>query len=376
MLDDTHSRLAQFRQGLARYTPIARLAQGGMGEVWRGEAHFPDGHVEEVAIKRVLPHLAGDVMYGRMLEDEARLGMLLKHRNIVRVFDARQQGSFIIVMEYVPGRSLRDVVERLRTLDARVPVGAAVHVAHAVAAGLCHAHEAIDEFGRELGLIHGDISPHNVLLGYDGAVKITDFGLARASANQSGRDPMRISGKYGYLAPEFVLRREPSQAMDLFALGVVMWECLSGRRLFMARSFSECRAVMRDCKVPALVDQRGLIPLELRELCVRLLARRPEDRPASARAVVEALELLMGHERPSYQRATVKLLELSLGKSSGIQPAVGRPQHPQRLSEAELEEFFASMATTVFTRPTQAPDNVQQLAEFIEECNTTLLPRP
>jgi len=376
MLDDAHSRLAQFREGLARYTPIARLAQGGMGEVWRGEAHFPDGHVEEVAIKRVLPHLSDDVMYGRMLKDEARIGMLLKHPNIVRVYDARQQGSFILVMEYVGGRSLREIFERLRLLDARVPVAAALHIAHSVASGLCHAHEAIDEFGRELGVIHGDISPHNVLVGYDGEVKITDFGLARATANQSGRDPMRISGKYGYLAPEFVLRREPSQSMDLFALGVILWESLSGRRLFHARSFSECRAIMRDCKVPALVDERGLIPLELRELCLRLLARRPEDRPQSARAIAESLAAMMGSEAEACRRATIRLLELSMGKSSGIQPAVGRPAHAQRLSDAELEDFFASMATTLFQRPTQAPENAEQLAQFIEECDTRLLPRP
>jgi serine/threonine protein kinase len=376
MADEANSRLSQFREGQARYTPIARIAQGGMGEVWRGEAHFPDGFVQEVAIKRVLPHLAEDPLYGRMLQDEARLGMLLKHPNIVRVFDARKQGSFIIVMEYVSGRSLRDVLERLRMSDVRVPVAATLHIAQSVANGLAHAHDAIDEWGRELGIIHGDISPHNMLLAYTGGVKITDFGLARASANESGRDPMRIAGKYGYLAPEFVLRREASQGMDIFALGVVLWECLAGRRLFQARSFSECRVIMRDCKVPALVDERMLIPIELRELCVRMLSKRPEGRPQSSAEVAEQLAELIGADAAAYQEATVRLLELALGKTSGLRPAVEPVAKPPTLADSELEEYFASMATSVFQRPAPPAENGRALAEFVEECDTRHMPRP
>src|SRR5687768_13822100 len=170
-MDDTpQSRMAEFRRGLARYAPLSRVAAGGMGEVWRGEASFPDGHVQEVAIKRVLPHLSRDPLYRGMLEDEARLGMLLRHPNIVRVYDARQQGSYILVMEYVEGRALRQILERLAQSHSHVPVAVALHIAHSVAAALTHAHEAVDDLGRELAVIHGDVSPHNVLLSVDGQV--------------------------------------------------------------------------------------------------------------------------------------------------------------------------------------------------------------
>src|SRR5690349_4646915 len=181
MEETPQSRMAEFRRGLARYAPLSRIAAGGMGEVWRGEASFPDGHVQEVAIKRVLPHLASDPLYRRMLEDEARLGMLLKHPNIVRVYDARTQGSFILVMEYVEGRSLRQILERLSAHGSHVPVPATLHIGCSLANALAHAHEAHDDLGRELSLIHGDVSPHNVLLASDGEVKLMDFGLARAS---------------------------------------------------------------------------------------------------------------------------------------------------------------------------------------------------
>lgn len=365
------SRMVEFRRGLARYAPLSRIAAGGMGEVWRGEASFPDGHVQEVAIKRVLPHLASDPLYRRMLEDEARLGMLLKHPNIVRVFDARTQGSFILVMEYVEGRSLRQILERLSAQNSHVPVPATLHIGCSIARALAHAHEALDDLGRDLQLIHGDVSPHNVLLAADGAVKLMDFGLARASANLADRPEDRISGKYGYLAPEVVLRREASQSMDLFALGVVLWECVTGKRLFGARNLGDSRKLLRNFDVPkpSLLNPAVTAPIEL--LIGRLLTRSPDERVSNARELIDMFDTVMASVSVELCReATARLVQLNLGEKKK-RPS-GRVNH---LSEEELEEFFQSCATTVYQRPSLAPVDQDVLNAFVTEYDTGMLPR-
>lgn len=306
----SQSRAAEFRRGKARYVPTARIASGGMAEVWRGEAYFPDGHVQPVAIKRVLPMLAENEMYRRMLEDEARIGMLLRHRNIVRVFDGRQaRGSFIVIMELVEGPSLRDVLGRLARKGAAVPVHAALHIARELAHALAYAHEAMDEWGRDLNIVHRDVSPHNVLVAKDGSVKLMDFGLANCSANLAERDPTMIGGKFGYLSPELILEQRSSHLLDLFALGVVLWECLTGSRLFQGKDDDETIRRVTRCQVPPASSKNPQVPDELDQVLAALLARDPAARYQSARELLGDLDFvlsLLGEQSPA--RVTVELL--------------------------------------------------------------------
>lgn len=371
MQETPQKRLAEFRHGMARYAPLTRIAAGGMGEVWRGEARFADGYVQEVAIKRVLPHLANNPMYRRMFEDEARLGMLLRHPNIVRVLDARTQGSLILIMEFVEGRSLSQILDRLRAHALSVPVAAALHIGHSIARALMYAHEALDDLGRDLALIHSDVSPHNVLLGVDGRVKLMDFGLARASANLAGRPENRITGKYGYLAPEVLLRRELCQSSDLFALGAVLWECLTGKRLFSARTLREARGLLRTFQIPKASCLNPAVSEGIETLLGCMLTRTPEERIASARALVREFELLMellpNHVGPD---TTARLVRLNLHEKPKSQP----PRNVTHLSEEELEEFFAGLPTTTFKPPSLAPA-AQELDAFVTECDTGLFAR-
>ncbi|MFT3926794.1 MAG: serine/threonine-protein kinase [Myxococcales bacterium] len=386
MSDYPPSRLAEFRRGTARYTPISRLAAGGMGEVWRGEACFPDGHVEEVAIKRVVPHLANNELYRSMLEDEARLGMLLRHPNIVRVYDARDQGSFILVMEYVEGRSLSQLLQGHLANQASLPVAVSLHVAREVARALEHAHNAIDELGRELHIIHGDLSPHNVLTSVHGDVKLMDFGLARASANHVVRDPNKLSGKWGYLAPELVLHREVSQLNDVFALGIVLWECLSGRRLFTARSYAESRDLLKHCAVVSPVHHNPAVTPEIARLTEVALAREPAQRFRSAAAFGAALDSIIETLEPGIcAQQTADLVCKHLGiarkqRETARRPGLYSPAPSQgvlRLSDAELEDFFANCDTTVYQRITpSAVPPPPGLDAFVVECDTRLLRRP
>jgi serine/threonine protein kinase len=340
-------RLDELRRGAVRYAPTALIAAGGMGEVWRGEARFPDGHVQPVAIKRLLPHLSSNTRYRRMLEDEARLGMLLKHPNIVRVLDARTQGSFIVVMEFVEGRALRDVADHLRAQGQSVPISVALHVGHSVARALMHAHEAQDAAGRDLAIIHSDVSPHNVLLGVDGQVKLMDFGLARAAANSTEYPAGRITGKYGYLAPEVVLDRRLSQAADLFALGIVLWECVTGRRLFAARSLRDAHRLLRTFDIPRASLLNPALTAPVAVLLDGLLERRPEERIASARALVRTFEAVLGSLPSDHgEEATAQLVRRHLSEGHA-HPRLRRAARP---SQAELDEL-ATRPTTTFKQP-------------------------
>jgi eukaryotic-like serine/threonine-protein kinase len=284
------SRVAEFRRGNARYVPTARLAAGGMAEVWRGKAEFKDGHIQPIAIKRVLPALASNTLYRRMLEDEARIGMLLRHPNIVRVYDAREvRGSYILIMELVDGPSLRELAQQLRDINVRPSVRASLHIATELARALVYTHEAIDDMGRDLEIVHRDVSPHNVLVSSDGRVKLMDFGLANSSSNLAERDVGMIGGKFGYLSPELVLQQQSSHLLDLFALGVVLWEILTGRRLFQGNDDGETVRNVARCEVPPASSINPEVPGEVDMLLGALLTRDPAHRYQSARNLVADL---------------------------------------------------------------------------------------
>ncbi len=291
--------MVEFRRGQARYLPQSRLAAGGMAEVWRGEAQFEDGHTESIAIKRVLPALASNTLYRRMLEDEARIGMLLRHPNIVRVLDAREvRGTFILIMELVEGASGREVIGRLQQRQSRMAVSTALYIARELARALEHAHEAIDDMGRALEIIHRDVSPHNILLGSDGRVKLMDFGLANATANLSERDPTMIGGKFGYISPELVVHRQATHLLDLFALGVILWESITGQRLFQGSDDAETVRKVARCEVPDAAQFNQQVTENVQAVLSNLLARDPAARYQSARELGADLDYLLQDQVP------------------------------------------------------------------------------
>ncbi len=303
------SRMIEFRRGQARYLPQSRIAAGGMAEVWRGEAQFEDGHAERVAIKRVLPGLASNLLYRRMLEDEARIGMLLRHPNIVRVFDGREvRGTFILIMELVDGASAREIMGHLQKRGAHMPISAAIFIARELAKALEHAHEAIDDMGRELEIVHRDVSPHNLLLGVDGCVKLMDFGLANATANLAERDPGMIGGKFAYISPELILKHESTHLLDLFALGVILWEAVTGQRLFQGKDEGETVRNVARCKVPSASSLNPQVSADLQTVLDNLLAADPAARYQSARELTVDLDYLLEQEAPGQGASEVSLL--------------------------------------------------------------------
>src|ERR1700760_258434 len=220
-----------------RYRVVEKLESGGMAEVFRAESEGLQGFKKQVAIKRVLPQLSSKKKFISMFLDEARLSAQLSHSNCVQVFDIGVGDSaFFIVMEFVDGANLKTIIEHLKKAGRDFPVEAAVYLALEICKGLAYAHELTDTNGVPLHIVHRDMSPPNVLVTKHGEVKIVDFGLAKANSQLEKSEPGIIKGKFSYLSPEAAQGLAVHAKTDIFAVGIILWELLAGRRLFMGES--------------------------------------------------------------------------------------------------------------------------------------------
>ncbi len=278
------------RRAPTRYEARGRIAAGGMAEVWSADAVFETGERHPVAIKRVLPELAKNPLYLSLFEDEARLGMFLRHPNIVRVYDARNVGgAYIMVMELVEGVSLRTVLDSLETKRTPMPAGTALHIVSELLSGLAYAHTATDASGQTLEIVHRDVSPHNVLLSVEGGVKLTDFGLANAQTNRTDPGESMVGGKIAYLAPEIVSQKDVDHRIDIFAAGIVLWECVTARRLFQGKDDRETIRNIAAANVPPPSTIVKGLPNDVDRVCAALLARDPNQRPGDTAQVASAV---------------------------------------------------------------------------------------
>lgn len=260
-----------------RFLLVERIAVGGMAEVFAAvRPGDPPGRA--FAVKRMLPTLAEDEDLVRMFLDEARLQVQLDHPGIVPVHELGRIGSrYYLVMDYVAGRDLRALVDRFRAGGERLPVALAAHVAWRVADALDHAHRRRDAKGTELRIVHRDVSPANVLVGFDGLPRIIDFGVAQAAMRRrTGPDVLR--GKFGYMSPEMVRGLPVDRRSDVFALGVVLHEVLTGERLFTGPSELAVMEKVRACDVRPPSASNPSVPRALDAAVLRALAREPEDR--------------------------------------------------------------------------------------------------
>jgi serine/threonine protein kinase len=315
-----------------------------MAEVWRANALFDDGGEHPVAIKRVLPSIA-DPLFRAMFLDEARLGMLLRHPNIVRVYDARDiDGTYIMVMELVDGESLRSLTRAAHRDNLSMGVPFAVHIIQEVAKALAYAHRARDATGQGLGIVHRDVSPQNILLGANGTVKLTDFGLADATVHKHVREDDMVGGKLGYLPPEVIRRESSDHRADLFALGAVFWEMLAGRSLFVGDSDRETIRAIAQCEVPALA---GTMPggEEADAIVHTLVTANPDDRLNDAAILASQLQQIIARNawRVGSEDVSAAVLQHRAERSRRTQA----PPVTTLLAE-ELAKFAEATADTPF----------------------------
>ena len=279
---------------LGRYRLTARIATGGMAEVFLARAEGVQGFARTVVIKRLLPHLAREPAVVEMFLNEARLTGRLDHANIVGVLDLGQaNGHYFIAMEFLDGRALAEVRDAARAQGGMLPTGFVLKVMSDAMAGLHHAHEARAEDGTPLSVVHRDFNPDNISVTYDGRVKVLDFGIAKSQSAASSTEPGTLKGKYFYMSPEMVLGNPLDRRADIFAAGVTLYELCCDKRPFEGDTPN---AILSGIAYGTPVPPRALnptLPEALDALILGCMARAPDDRPPTALAVKEALDALL-----------------------------------------------------------------------------------
>jgi serine/threonine-protein kinase len=274
-----------------RYRITERVAAGGMAEVFRGVAESLQGFKKNIAIKRILPALTKNKKFVAMFLDEARLSLVLQHANIVQVFDiAHTDDTYFIVMEYVDGVDLKAIMEWRRKINRRVPIAHSLYLIMEICKGLSYAHDLPNpETGKPLGIVHRDISPPNVLISKQGEIKVVDFGLAKATSQIETTDPGVVKGKMSYLSPEAARGEEVDMSADIFAVGILLYEMLTGKRLFYGETDYQTVELVRNAKIPPIKPQNPQVEPELEDIVRKALAKRKEDRYQSALDLQDAL---------------------------------------------------------------------------------------
>jgi serine/threonine-protein kinase len=297
MIDPLHSaRMAENQ----RYKVTERIDAGGMAEVYRGIAESAVGGLKKaVAIKRILPNLTKNKKFVSMFLDEARVSMHLQHANVVGVFDiGMADTAYFIVMEYVEGANLKTIIESLRRQGQRMSVAHTLYILMEVCKGLQYAHDVTDpDTGRELGIVHRDISPPNILVSKRGEVKLVDFGLAKATSQLESTDPGVVKGKFSYLSPEAASGKDVDRRADIFAVGILLYELLTGKRLFYGETDYQTVELVRQAKVPPIAAQNTEVTPELEQVVRKALARDLNQRFQSAGDLQDALAQYLFSQR-------------------------------------------------------------------------------
>ena len=287
-----------YRRTLGRYALYGEIAAGGMATVHYGRVLGDEGFARVVAIKCLLPELAKDPAFVRMFLAEGRLASRVRHPNVVATHDVVSlEGELFHVMEYVAGDSLSRLMRKCRELGEPIPPRIAVAIVCGLLEGLHAAHEAKSEKGRPLGLVHRDVSPQNCLVGVDGTSRVLDFGVATAT-NMVDEAPDHIKGKVSYMAPEQLAHESVDRRTDVYAASVVLWEALTGQRLFKADDISTLIVnIMADpVRLPSELAKD--IPRELDGVVMKGLEREIKDRWASARDMAVLLEKALPPAQP------------------------------------------------------------------------------
>jgi serine/threonine-protein kinase len=276
-----------------RYVLLDRIGVGGMAEVFRAVMPGAEGFARTFVVKRILGELSQAPRFVEMFVEEARICALLSHQAIVQVYDfGAVAGNYFLAMEYLRGRDLASVMRKLRRLGRACPPALAAHIAHQLADGLAYAHDLRDADGAALNIIHRDVSPANIMCLRTGGVKLLDFGIAKALGaalgGPSGKEGFR--GKVAYAGPEIVLGAPIDRRLDLFSLGVVLWEMLAGRRLFKAATDEETLSNVLSMPVPAPSSIQPDVPPALDVIVARALERDPARRYSTGEEMAEALE--------------------------------------------------------------------------------------
>lgn len=281
-------------QRVDRYELLAELAAGGMATVYLARLGGAGGFQRLYAIKKLHPHLAHEREFVEMFLDEARLAARIHHPNVVPILEVcTNEAGYYLVMEYIEGESMARLIGRCASRSQRIPTRIAAKMVVDALAGLEAAHELTDDFGEPLNIVHRDVSPQNVMVGIDGTSRITDFGVARAATRMTTTRAGQLKGKLGYMAPEQAQGEAIDRRADVFAMGVILWETLTGRRLFRGKGEGGDAETLRRLlyePIPRMAESMPEVPQVFDDVCAKALDRSIDVRFATCAAFADALE--------------------------------------------------------------------------------------
>jgi serine/threonine-protein kinase len=284
-----------------KYLLLEKLASGGMAEVYLAKTI---GINNFVAIKRILPQFSQNTEFIQMFREEAKIAANLRHSNIVSIhFFGREKGQLFLVMDFVEGQNLRQILNTLKKENKYLSMDQIVYLIKEVAAGLDYAHRALDNStGKPLNIIHRDMSPQNIMISFEGEVKIVDFGIAKAETQIEQTQAGTIKGKFAYMSPEQAEGQNLDSRTDVFSLGVILWELLSKERLFIGPNEAATLKKVRDCQIPSLRKIDPNIPIELERITMKALNKNLDMRYTSANAFHKDLNRLLNMQYPEFSK--------------------------------------------------------------------------
>ncbi len=345
-----------------KYLLLEKLAIGGMAEVYLAKSVGAGGIGKFVAIKRILPQYSDHEEFINMFKEEAKLVMNLNHGNVVSIFDfGVERSQFFLVMEFVEGQTLRQVMNHIKKIGKSFTIDQIVYLVKEAASGLDHAHRCIDaSTGRWLNIIHRDMSPQNVMLSFEGEVKVIDFGIAKAETQLESTRVGTIKGKFGYMSPEQAEGQIIDARTDVFSLGIILWELLAQDRLFTGENEQAILQKIHGCQIPQVRKLNPSVPPELEDIVLKSLMKDPHLRYASAEAFAKDLNRFLNTSFPDFSKQEF---------SKFMKQLYSEMYQENRYKLAEYARI-----ETVFDGQTQIADPSEDTTASIEEGHLQLDP--
>ncbi|MEM7355157.1 MAG: protein kinase, partial [Acidobacteriota bacterium] len=347
-------------ENFGEYTLLDRIAIGGMAEVWRARRRGVEGFQKIVAIKKILSHLTGSADFVTMFIDEAKLAAQLNHNNIIQIYDlGKVSEDFFIAMEYVDGKDLRSILTASESAKRPMPVGLGLLVISAVARALDYAHRKRDFEDRALGLVHRDVSPQNVLISYEGEIKLCDFGIVKAVAKASTTQMGALKGKLQYMSPEQAWGKTVDARSDIFSLGSVMYELFTGTKLFAGESEISVLDAVRECRVPSLRESVTDLPEDVERIALKALAKDAGERYQTAGEMEHEIKAVLDTIKPtpSQKDLSAYLQELfaAAEESNGSSAVAGATATAPGNEAPRVEPGAGDSGISPEASPTEAP---------------------
>ncbi len=356
---------------------IEKIATGGMAEVWKARMRGVEGFQKIVAIKKILPHLSDNQEFVDMFIDEAKFAAQLNHNNIIHIYDlGKISGSYYIAMEYVDGGDLKSIISRGENSGHPLTVELALFIASKIASALDYAHRKRDFDEKEMGLVHRDVSPQNVLVSHDGDIKLCDFGIAKAASKASHTHTGALKGKLQYMSPEQAWGKPIDRRSDVFALGTVLYEMLTSSRLFGGDSEISILEQVREARVPPPSRINDEVPPEVDRIVLKALEKDADKRYQTAGEMAREIDAVLYTFRPTPTSAD---LAIHMHRIHSAQPAPPPPQHfddaadePTAIDDGPGAELAPVVAIGKTSPPTQEVPRPPVVAPVVQPVVTPI----